>query len=116
MKQIAYIAASFALPMLALAQVSDVQDLGTKIIDIINTVLVPLVFALAFIVFLWGVFTYFIAGGANDEKRKTGQQLMIWGLVGFLVMLSVWGIINLLLGTLDLNTNRVPDYPVVPTR
>jgi NADH:ubiquinone oxidoreductase subunit 2 (subunit N) len=114
MKKLAYIAASFALPALALAQVQNVQDLGTTIEDIINRVLVPLIFALAFVVFLWGVFQYFIAGASDEEKRESGKSLMIYGLIGFFVMVSVWGLVNLLVGTFPLETNP-PQFPQTPT-
>ncbi len=114
MKKIAYLAASFALPALAFAQVQNVQDLGGTIIDIINTVLVPLIFALAFIVFLWGVFQYFIAGGSDEEAREKGKSLMIWGLIGFFVMVSVWGLVNLFVGTFNLDSSTPPPYPVAP--
>jgi hypothetical protein len=104
MKKIAYIGAAFILPALAFAQVQNIQSLGQQVIDIINTVLVPLIFALAFIVFLWGVFQYFIAGAADEEKREGGKSLMIYGLIGFFVMVSVWGLVNLLVGTFQLDT------------
>jgi NADH:ubiquinone oxidoreductase subunit 2 (subunit N) len=104
---VAYAVAAFALPMLALAQAQNIQDLGQTIIDIINTVLVPLIFALAFIVFLWGVFQYFIAGASDEEKREAGKSLMIYGLIGFFVMVSVWGLVNLLVGTFNLNDSNI---------
>jgi hypothetical protein len=115
MKKLAYTGAAFLLPMLALAQVSDIQDLGDTFIGIINTVLVPLIFALAFIVFLWGVFKYFIMGASDAEKQEEGKSLMIYGLIGFFVMVSVWGLVNLLVGTFDLNSN-VPDFPQAETQ
>jgi len=114
MKKLAYLAASFVVPALAFAQVDSVQSLGDTLIGIINNVLVPLIFALAFIVFLWGVFQYFIAGAADEEKREGGKSLMIYGLIGFFVMVSVWGLVNLLVGTFDLNPTP-PQFPQAPT-
>lgn len=111
MKKFAYLGSAFALPMLAFAQIQDIQDLGDTFISIINTVLVPLIFALAFIVFLWGVFQYFIAGAGDEEKRDAGKSLMIYGLIGFFVMVSVWGLVNLLVGTFNLDSQLPPDYP-----
>lgn len=115
MKKLGYIGAAFALPLLAFAQVSSIYDLGTLIINIINTVLVPVLFAIAFIIFLWGVFQYFILGGADEEKRATGQALMLWGIIGFFIMVSIWGLVHILTGTVSLN-NNVPDYPSAPTQ
>ncbi len=80
----------------------------------IGDILIPLVFAVAFITFIWGIFLYFIAGGANEEKRDQGKQLAIWGIVGFFVMVSVWGIVNILVGTLNFNNNVAPNVPGLP--
>jgi len=117
MKKFGYLAAAFFLPLFASAQIVGTQGVGslaTSIINLINSVLVPLVFAIAFIVFLWGVFQYFIAGGHDEEKRETGKSLMLWGIIGFFVMVSVWGLVNILKGSVSLN-NTVPDYaPVLP--
>lgn len=105
MKKLGYLAGSFLLPALAFAQVDSVQSLGAFVINFINTIAVPLIFALAFVVFIFGVFRYFIAGGHDEEKRESGKQLMLYGLVGFFVMVSVWGLVHILTGTLDLNNN-----------
>ncbi len=106
MKKIAYSGIAFLVPVFALAAVDSVQSLGTFVISLINTVAVPLVFALAFIFFIWGVFQYFIMGGANEEARDKGKQLMLYGLIGFFVMISVWGLVRILTGTVDLNTTN----------
>ncbi len=111
MKKFAYLGAALVLPMLAFAQVNNVQSLGQTVIDIINTVLVPLIFALAFIVIIWGVFQYFIAGGANDEVREKGKSLMIYGLIGFFVMVSVWGLVGILVNTFNLNAQNPGTLP-----
>lgn len=114
MKKLAYVAAAFALPVLAGAQqIDSVQSLGSFIISLINNVAVPLVFALAFIVFIWGVFLFFIAGGHNEEGKEKGRALMLYGLIGFFVMVSVWGLVNILTGTFNLE-NQVPELPVTP--
>ncbi len=76
----------------------------------IGGVLIPLVFAVAFLTFIWGLFLYFVAGGADEEKRAQGKQLAIWGIVGFFVMVSVWGLVNIVRGTFRLD-NQVPNLP-----
>ncbi|KND51803.1 MAG: hypothetical protein ABA06_00885 [Parcubacteria bacterium C7867-001] len=118
MKKIAYLGSMLALPMLAFAAIGSIQDLGNFFINLINTVLVPLVFALAFIVFIWGVFMYFIQGGADEEKREKGRVLMLYGIVGFFLMVSVWGLVNILIGTFNLNNTTGPSsgFPQAPTK
>jgi len=119
MKKLGYIAAALALPLFASAQNTviqggSLQQLAISVIQFINGILVPLIFALAFIVFLWGVFNYFIAGGHDEEKKEKGKSLMLYGLVGFFVMVSVWGLVNILVGTFNLN-NVIPVQPEAST-
>ncbi|MDQ1299926.1 MAG: hypothetical protein QG636_594 [Patescibacteria group bacterium] len=108
MKKLGYISAAFLTPFFAFAQQVDarnVQGLGEGIIGLINNVAVPLLFAIAFIVFIWGVFQYFIAGGHDEEKRETGKSLMLWGIIGFFIMVSVWGLVNILRGTFQFDND-----------
>ncbi len=111
MKKLALLAAAFAVPAFAFAQTVDsVQSLGTFIMNIINQVAVPVLFAVAFIVFIWGVFQTFILNGGDEEKREGGKSLMLYGLIGFFVMVSVWGLVNILVGSVSLKSNA-PNYP-----
>jgi hypothetical protein len=73
----------------------------TGIIGIINTVMVPVIFALAFLVFIWGVFQFVVNAG-DETKRTEGRQFILWGLLGIVVLFSVWGFVNLLLSTLGI--------------
>ena len=62
----------------------------------INSRLIPLVFALALLFFLYGVFKYFIAGSDNETSRAEGKKYIMYALIGFVVMVSIWGIVALL--------------------
>jgi len=83
----------------------------TSLIQFFNNSLVPLIFAAAFIAFLWGVFQYFILGGANEEKRKEGRVFILYGIIGLVVMLSIWGIVNLLTNSLSFGSGSHPPLP-----
>jgi len=100
--------AAFAVPLTAFAAISKLSELGTLIINTINDVLVPVLFALAFIVFLWGAFMAFIVGAQNDDTKTKGKNLMLWGLIGFFVMISIWGLVNILVGTIDFSNKTGP--------
>ena len=88
-------------PLQALAQsssagslnVSYVQDLADTLIGLINFALLPALIAVAFIVFLYGVFRYFILGAANEEDRKIGRTYVLYGIFGFFIIFSVWGLV-----------------------
>ena len=93
------------LPALALAQNFEGEQLNTYfggVIGFVNGTVIPLIIALAILVFLWGMFQYFILGSSDDEKKSKGKQLMLWGLTGFVVMFSLLGIISLLVNTFGL--------------
>lgn len=82
-----------------------------QIIVLIDFVVVPLIFGVAFVVFIWGVYTYFIQGAGNDEKRKEGRQFIIYGIIGFFVMVSVWGLVNIAVRTFGFDRASRPDLP-----
>ncbi len=111
--------AVFALPLVSFAQfaqpVSNVRNLsevGSLIINTINNVIVPVLFAIAFIVFLWGAFSTFILGANSEEVKEKGRNLMLWGLIGFFVMVSIWGLVNILTGTVRFgNTSGPGTFP-----
>lgn len=104
----------YLLPVIAFARFEEIKTFANDIAGFINSTLVPLIFALAFLVFLWGVFKVFILGAADEEKRKEGKNLMLYAMIGFLVMVSIWGIVNLLSKGLGLSETRKIDLPVVP--
>ncbi|MBI2023940.1 hypothetical protein HYT00_00890 [Candidatus Giovannonibacteria bacterium] len=71
-----------------------------SIVDNVTALLnkiIPLLFFIATIIFLWGVILYILSGG-DEEKRKEGRQYIVYGLVGLFVMVAVWGIVNVLIG------------------
>ncbi|HWC58037.1 MAG TPA: hypothetical protein VG621_03795 [Candidatus Paceibacterota bacterium] len=84
------------MPFVAYADGAD--DLIFKINKVVINPAIEFAFIVALVVFLWGVMEY-IRGANNEDKRKTGRQHMLWGIVGFLIMLGVFGIINIVLGT-----------------
>ena len=64
------------------------------ILQIINP-LIPVLIGIGLIVFFWGIIQ-FVLNADSEEKRTTGKQHMIWGIIGMFIMVSVWGIIYLL--------------------
>jgi len=72
------------------------------IIGALNIVVVPVIIALAFLYFVWGVIDHFFIHGGEDAKRTEGRQFIMWGVLGLVVLFSVWGILNILLSTLGI--------------
>ncbi len=76
---------------------------STGIIGAINTVVVPVIFALAFAFFIWGVAKYFFFQGDDEKKREEGKKFVLWGILGMAILFSVWGLVNMLLSTLGIS-------------
>ena len=87
--------------------------LSKVVAEIINPIIL-LLGALAFIVFLWGVFE-FVAHAGDETKRKEGKQAILWGLIGFFVMVSIWGLVNILTGTIKFGNNANVPQPTTST-
>jgi uncharacterized membrane protein YcgQ (UPF0703/DUF1980 family) len=95
-KSLLAIAALVLVPLAAHAQ--SFKKLTEDIVELVNTSVVPLFYALAFLLFLYGMVRFFFFGG--EENRAKGKTFMLWGIIGFVVMFSVWGIVRLLMTAL----------------
>lgn len=67
---------------------------------------VPLLFSLATVGFIWGVIIYFI-NPENEEKRSQGKSYILWGLIGLFVMVSIWGLVNIFSSTFNMNNRLI---------
>jgi hypothetical protein len=91
-------ATTFAQGLADNASGGGVGVLLTNILNFTNATLIPFIIGIGFLVFVFGMFQYFIAGGANDEKKESGKSLMIYATLGFVFIIIFWGIVNLLAG------------------
>jgi hypothetical protein len=64
---------------------------------------VPFLFTLAMVGFIWGIITYYL-NPTNEEKRKNGKTFMIWGIIALFVMISMWGLVGVLSNTFGIKT------------
>lgn len=102
-------------PLVALAQQSgcDYAQPGTieavvcKIGDILNTV-IPILIVLGIVFFVWGVVMYVMA--KEEEAKKKGRNQMIFGIIGLVVIVAMWGLVGIVINTFDLSGA----LPVVP--
>ena len=117
MKKFGIIAATLALaPFTASAQISDVWSIFGFINKILNTLL-PLIIAASVVYFIYGIAMYIISG--SDDAKAAAKDKIIYGVIGLFVMISVWGLVNILVNTFGLdNTNRASNVqqqlPPVP--
>ncbi|MDB5264743.1 MAG: hypothetical protein JWN64_314 [Parcubacteria group bacterium] len=68
------------------------------IVPFVSNSVVPLIYALTFIAFLIGMVQFFFLD-QSEEGRAKGKNLMLWGVIAFFVMFSVWGLVNLLVSS-----------------
>jgi len=81
-----------------------------KIGDILN-VLVPLLIVLAVVYFIWGVIKYVVS--SDEEDKSKARSMIIYGIIGLVVIIGMWGIVNMLINTLGVNNNSITT-PVLP--
>jgi len=104
MKKILLSGLVLALPAVTLAQnpdLSNIKELIKNVGEITNGLIILLI-AVAVVVFFWGL-VRFIISAQDEEARKNGKQLMIWGLVALLIMVALWGIIQFFADALGLD-------------
>lgn len=85
----------------------------------ISEVIVPFILSIGFLVFVWGMFQYFILGGANDEAKESGKSLIMYAIAGFVIILSFWGIVNIVSNGIGLGgeSNKLDGTPsIVPVQ
>ncbi len=82
---------------------ASVQTLMNSISRVIINPLITLLFALAVVYFIYGLAQYLLSPD-NEEVRKTSKTHMLWGVIGMFIMVSVFGIINLIINTLGVPT------------
>lgn len=60
------------------------------------------VFALGFFLFVWGLVEFLWSLNEGGDSKE-GKRHMLWGIVGMLIMVSVYGILDLLNNTFGLD-------------
>ena len=68
--------------------------------------LIMLMLGIAVIFFLWGVFEY-VYNSSDEGGRTTGRKHMMWGIIGFVVMLSAVAIFKIAANTFGIDASQV---------
>ena len=117
----AWFQTSLTILILGLPAVSSASDsnLGDGLPVFLDTVtqfifgpLLVFILALAFIIFVWGVIKYFIFDVESD--KASAKSLMLWGIGGFVLILTLFGIVNLLVDFLGLADDTLKFMPRPP--
>ncbi len=105
------------LPMVAFAQggcggtgnvPGTIEGMICKIGDILS-IIIPILIVLGVLYFVWGVVQYVIS---DDEEAKTkGRDRMIYGIIGLVVIVAMWGLVRLVISTFSLDADNTPLPP-----
>ncbi len=85
----------------------DITSFLKNIDKVILNPLIFLLFAVATLYFVYGVVKY-LSMDPSDSKRKEAMDSIIWGMVGMLIMFSVYGLISFVLATFGITGSSVP--------
>lgn len=72
--------------------------LSPIISNIVNPIL-ELLFAVAVVVFVYGVLRLVFGAADDSDARQRGKDSAIYGVIGMFIMVTAWGIINLIANT-----------------
>ncbi|HEY4502969.1 MAG TPA: pilin [Candidatus Paceibacterota bacterium] len=76
-----------------------------RISTLLNSVL-PVLVALGVVYLVWGVVQYVI--GDSDEAKKKGKDKIIFGIIGLVVIVGLWGLVYIVLDTFGLGGDAAP--------
>lgn len=85
---------------------ASVMTLMKSINRVIINPLIILLFALAVVIFVYGLMKYLL-NPDSEEIRKTSRSHMLWGVIGMFIMVAVFGIMNIILNTIGENNIKI---------
>jgi hypothetical protein len=75
----------------------------------------PLLILAALVLLLFGIVRTFFFN-SDEGKRAEGKSFVLWGIIALFVMVSVWGLVNILRGSFMLDNDNVPLAPAIPVQ
>ncbi len=98
----------FLFPSIVFAEEGIIKYIDS-VSNIVNKILIPIVFSLCILYFFWGVAQY-ISSAARGDKSNEGKDIMWRGILALFVLTTIWGIVTFIRKELDL-----PDIQNVET-
>jgi len=83
-----------------------ITDFLSKLNAYILNPAIELMFAVAFVYFLYGIIR-FLSLEVTDKARDDAKRSILWGLVGMLIMFSVYGIIAFVLRSFGISNSQI---------
>ncbi|KND52086.1 MAG: hypothetical protein AB198_00730 [Parcubacteria bacterium C7867-003] len=93
--------------------ISNIRDFIFYLVRLLS-LLNPVLFSLAFVVFFWGLSKSILNSGNKDEIQK-GREYMLWGIVALFVLISFRVLISFISSSIGLgNSTGVPLIRLFP--
>lgn len=90
--------------------INNLKDIVDYVTCLLTKSIVPLLFVLTLVFFVYGVIQYFIHPDSIKE-RENAKKYIVWALVGMFVIFSIAGIIEILRNTFGVTGNPIPLLP-----
>lgn len=108
---------SFAQTRVCNPNIAQIGDILCKVGSLLKLV-IPIIMALGIVYFVWGVVQYVIA--SDEEAKKSGKDRIIYGIIGLVVITSMWGLVAIVVDTFGIDpqgagivTNFVQDSSAI---
>jgi ABC-type nickel/cobalt efflux system permease component RcnA len=75
------------------------SGLVNELLGLINQI-IPVIFAVVFVFLVWKIFDAWVINAADEKKREEGKQYAIVASVIMVIMVTIWGIVEMLRNTL----------------
>lgn len=101
-------------PAVSFAALDGIRGLLIAFGGILNQ-LIRITFGLALVFFFWGLAQFILRESGEPKAREEGKKKMLWGIIAIFVMVSIYGILNLISGTLGIplqGGNVLPSFPI----
>ena len=89
-------------PVIVLAAGKTLEDIMKSAANYMDLALKVLM-GFAVLMFVFNIVMYFIKP-SGGESRADASKYVMWSVIGFFVIFTFWGIVNILISTFDLDT------------
>ncbi len=96
----------------AVTHAQSLQILFTNIPKFIDNVLIPFLFGIAFLFFVYNTVRYFIFEGHSEDGREKAKAHIIYSVAAFVFLIIFYGIVQILADSSGLEGDEAPcsDY------
>lgn len=108
---------AIAIPSFAMAAPVATKDFKWLVGMVISNFIKPatwLIMSLAVVFFLWNM-AMAVKNSDNSEELEKFKSKAVWGVVAIAAMISMWGLVNFVTGSLDLDTTSTIVIPALPS-